>query len=394
MSPRHRKEPARTRSAVRRAVLTSVLSALALTSVTITTAAVTLTNASPRPETAAAAAPETTATATAPTDEPTLAPPVEVDELPVGIPDIALVAADGPQLDQIPSAAIAAYQRAAAVLGGADKRCHLEWTLVAAVAQVVTAHGSTGGGALDQKGMLRPKLTGKPLRGRDGTRIPDSDAGRLDGDERFDRPVGPLQLSPATWAVVGVDSDGDGRRNPHDIDDAALAVSVLLCSGEDDLRKRAGRVAGVRRINDDRSFIETVLAVDRAYRTQMSAPYDVDAVQVPNTPVDLPTVPVDARSDDTDRSADGPRGLGDRPGDLDPHSPAADGDEAARPDPAARPVRPGHGRPDGRRNDLGAHRRRDRRSVGRPRRRPDRPVVRRAGRRQAGLPRRHGSGRG
>ena len=233
-----------------------------------------------------------------------MAPPVEIEDLPVGIPDIALVSANGPQLDLIPSAAVAAYQRAAGVLGGADKRCHLEWTLVAAVGQVVTAHGTTDGGQLDEQGLLRPKLTGKALRGRDGKRVPDSDAGRLDGDGRYDRPVGPLQLSPATWAVVGVDSDGDGKRNPHDIDDAALAVSVLLCSGTDDLRKRAGRVAGVRRINDDRSFIETVLAVDRAYRVQMSKAYDTVPIVVPNdVPTDLPldartVVPTDEPSDD------------------------------------------------------------------------------------------------
>ncbi len=297
MTARHRKEPVRTGSAVRRAVVTSVLAAVALTSVTITAAAVTLTNATPRPD-PPAAAPESASTA--PIDDPTLAPPVEVEELPIGIPDIALVAADGPQLSEVPDAALAAYQRAAGVLGGADKQCHLGWTLVAAVGQVVTGHGTAGDSALDRKGVMRPKYAGKALRGRDGRRVPDSDAGRLDGDGRFDRPVGPLQLSPATWAVVGVDSDGDGKRNPHDIDDAALAVSVLLCSGAEDLRRRPGRVDAVRRINDDRSFIETVLAVDRAYRVQMSDPYgsyDVDTVQVPYDPPILPTdLPIDART--------------------------------------------------------------------------------------------------
>ncbi len=268
-----------------------------------------------------------------------MAPPVEIEDLPVGIPDIALVSANGPELDQIPSAALAAYQRAAGVLGGADKRCHLEWTLVAAVGQVVTGHGTSEGGRLDQHGLLRPKLTGKALRGRDGKRVPDSDAGRLDGDGRYDRPVGPMQLSPATWAVVGVDSDGDGKRNPHDIDDAALAVSVLLCSGTDDLRKRAGRIAGVRRINDDRSFIETVLAVDRAYRAQMTKAYDTVPFVVPNDiPTDLPinarsTVPNDVATDeptdvpstptpDTTPNPTGPTGPT-RAGHRDPHPHAA-----------------------------------------------------------------------
>ena len=123
------------------------------------------------------------------------APPVEVKELPVGIPDIALVSAGATQLDRIPNAALAAYQRAAGVLDGADKECHLEWTLVAAVGQVVTGHGTTDGGRFDRHGVLRPKLTGKALRGRDGKRVPDSDAGRLDGDGRYDRPAGPMLLS-------------------------------------------------------------------------------------------------------------------------------------------------------------------------------------------------------
>ncbi|WP_322938051.1 lysozyme family protein [Nocardioides bizhenqiangii] len=299
MAARHRNAPVRSGSAVRRAVLTSVLSALALTSVTITAAAVTLTNATPRAEAPSSADATTTATTEA---ELPLAPPVEVQDVPVGIPDVAVVVADGVQLDAVPSTALAAYQRAAAVLGSADKRCHLEWTLVAAVGHVVSGHGTTAGSELDESGRMRPQYAGKPLVGRDGKRIPDSDAGRLDGDGRFDRPVGPLQLSPATWAVVGVDSDDDGRRNPHDIDDAALAVSVLLCSGDDDLRRRAGRIDAVRRINDDRTFIETVLATDRAYRTQMSQSYDSDPVVIPaDTPVDVPTdlptnVPVNARN--------------------------------------------------------------------------------------------------
>ena len=229
--------------------------------------------------------------------------------MPVGIPDVALVAANGPRLDAIPDSALAAYQRAAAVLLQADKQCHLEWTLLAAIGQVVTGHGSTGDSELGTSGVMRPKYVGKPLVGTQGTRIPDSDAGRLDGDNRFDRPVGPMQLAPSTWAVVGVDGDGDGRRNPYDIDDASLAVSVLLCQGDDDLRKRHGRVSAVKRVNDDRTFIETVLAVDRAYRTQLSETADDDPIIVaktpytPDLPTDLPTdddfTPVDPTDDPT-----------------------------------------------------------------------------------------------
>jgi hypothetical protein len=62
MSPRHRHGP-KIGSPIRRAVVTSVVSTLALASVTITGAAVTLTNsAAPRPQSPLGEAPDTTAT--------------------------------------------------------------------------------------------------------------------------------------------------------------------------------------------------------------------------------------------------------------------------------------------------------------------------------------------
>ena len=50
-----------------------------------------------------------------------------------------------------------------------------------------------------------------------------------------------MQFIPSTWPVVRVDADGDGKRNPQDIDDAALATAVYLCSGKDDLSQRRAR---------------------------------------------------------------------------------------------------------------------------------------------------------
>ena len=84
--------------------------------------------------------------------------------------------------------------------------------------------------------MARPGIYGVAL---DGTQqvalIKDTDAGQYDADAKYDRAVGPMQFIPSTWSVVGVDADGDAQRNPQDIDDAALATAVYLCSGEDDL---------------------------------------------------------------------------------------------------------------------------------------------------------------
>ena len=142
----------------------------------------------------------------------------------------------------IPSAALAAYQRAETVINAADKSCKLPWQLVAAIGRVESDHGRTNGNRLDAKGVARPGIYGPALNGtNDTSAINDTDAGQLDADAKYDRAVGPMQFIPSTWSVVGVDADGDAQRNPQDIDDAALATAVYLCSGDDDLvgRRRA-----------------------------------------------------------------------------------------------------------------------------------------------------------
>ena len=74
-----------------------------------------------------------------------------------------------------------------------------------------------------------------------------------------------MQFIPSTWAVVGVDADGDGLRNPQDIDDAALGTAVYLCSGTDDLGTDAGRRAAVYRYNHSQPYVDLVLAIMHAY---------------------------------------------------------------------------------------------------------------------------------
>ena len=74
-----------------------------------------------------------------------------------------------------------------------------------------------------------------------------------------------MQFIPSTWSVVGVDADGDGVRNPQDVDDAALGTAVYLCSGSDDLGTDAGRRAAVFRYNHSQSYVDLVLAIMDAY---------------------------------------------------------------------------------------------------------------------------------
>jgi membrane-bound lytic murein transglycosylase B len=168
--------------------------------------------------------------------------------------------------DSIPFTALMAYQRAETVIDGADPACRLPWQLIAAIGRVESDHGRYGGSVVGQDGVSRPGIYGLPLNGRRGTsKVPDTDAGRYDRSTSVDRAVGPLQFIPSTWTVVGVDADGDARRNPQDIDDAALAAAVYLCSGEGDLSTPAGRRVAVHRYNHSWSYVDTVLSIMKRY---------------------------------------------------------------------------------------------------------------------------------
>lgn len=176
----------------------------------------------------------------------------------------------------IPSAALAAYQRAETVINAADPTCHLQWQLVAAIGRVESNHGRANGNTLSDDGVATPGIYGVALNGANATsEILDTDAGQYDQDAQYDRAVGPMQFIPSTWSVVGVDADGDGVRNPQDIDDAALGTAVYLCSGEDDLGTDAGRQAAVFRYNHSQSYVDLVLAIMQAY-------LDGDFTSVPN----------------------------------------------------------------------------------------------------------------
>ena len=166
----------------------------------------------------------------------------------------------------IPSSALAAYQRAETVINSADKACNLTWQLIAAIGRVESNHGRFGGNALDAQGVAQPGIFGLALDGTKATSvIRDTDAGLLDNDTAYDRAVGPMQFIPSTWSVVGVDADNDGQRNPQDIDDAALATAVYLCSGANDLSTVPGQRASVYRYNHSTSYVNLVLRIMNNY---------------------------------------------------------------------------------------------------------------------------------
>jgi len=166
----------------------------------------------------------------------------------------------------IPAAALAAYQRAETVINSADESCNITWELIAAIGRVESNHGRHGGNVLDNDGVATPGIYGPALDGQNNTKaISDTDAGVYDNDPQWDRAVGPMQFIPSTWQVVGVDADDDASRNPQDIDDAALAAAVYLCSGDGDLSTVVGQRAAVYRYNHSQAYVDLVLKIMNAY---------------------------------------------------------------------------------------------------------------------------------
>ncbi|MGB2568373.1 lytic murein transglycosylase [Micromonospora citrea] len=128
--------------------------------------------------------------------------------------------------------AMQAYGYAELVLAETNRSCQLSWTTLAAIGYVESRHGQANGARLGSTGRAEPEIIGDALDGNGGRMlIRDTDRGLFDRDTTYDRAIGPMQFIPTTWQEIGADADNDGRKDPHDLDDAALAAGRYLCKG-------------------------------------------------------------------------------------------------------------------------------------------------------------------
>ncbi|MCG5447368.1 lytic murein transglycosylase [Micromonospora sp. NIE79] len=166
----------------------------------------------------------------------------------------------------VPAVAMQAYGYAELVLAQTNRSCALSWTTLAAIGQVESGHGSANGARLGQDGKAIPKIIGLPLDGNGGRmRIIDTDRGALDGDATLDRAIGPMQFIPTTWQEIGADADNDGIKDPHDLDDAALAAGNYLCKGGRNLSIAGDWWNAILSYNDVRRYAQDVYDTANRY---------------------------------------------------------------------------------------------------------------------------------
>ncbi|MFI9821236.1 lytic transglycosylase domain-containing protein [Streptomyces sp. NPDC052013] len=164
----------------------------------------------------------------------------------------------------IPATVLDAYKKAEAALRAKKPACNLPWQLLAAIGRVES--GQARGGRVSADGTTLSPIIGPQLDGNGFALIKDTDNGVHDGNSRYDNAVGPMQFIPSTWAWAGRDGNGDGREDPNNIYDAALAAGHYLCRNGWDLSDQSDLNRAILSYNNSTDYLNTVLRWLEYYR--------------------------------------------------------------------------------------------------------------------------------
>ncbi|WP_406834844.1 NlpC/P60 family protein [Streptomyces sp. AHU1] len=170
----------------------------------------------------------------------------------------------------IPARMLTAYKKASSSIRDQVPRCRgMSWPVLAGIAKVESNHAA--GRSIAANGDIRPKIYGPLLNGSGAggntTLFPDTDRGRWDGTAGGERAVGPFQFLPSTWETTGRDGNGDGVRDPHNADDAALGAAVYLCGRGRNLSDSGQLRSAILQYNHSDAYADTVLGWISRYRS-------------------------------------------------------------------------------------------------------------------------------
>ncbi|MFF8674874.1 lytic transglycosylase domain-containing protein [Streptomyces sp. NPDC015242] len=223
----------------------------------------------------------------------------------------------------IPATVLDAYKKAEASLRESKPGCNLPWQLLAAIGRVES--GQARGGRVDAEGTTIGKILGPQLDGNGFALIKDTDNGAYDGNSAYDQAVGPMQFIPSTWAWAGRDGNADGKKDPNNIYDAALAAGHYLCRNNWDLSDQDDLDKAILSYNNSREYLNLVMRWLEYYRKGTH--------EVPDGTGTLPG----------NRSDGGSGASSDPSTPATPSAPGASGQGAGKPKPSPKPEKPGGG---------------------------------------------------
>ncbi|GAB7107693.1 lytic transglycosylase domain-containing protein [Streptomyces phaeofaciens JCM 4814] len=164
----------------------------------------------------------------------------------------------------IPATVLDAYKKAEAELAQSKPGCNMPWQLLAAIGKVES--GQARGGRVSADGTTLSPILGPVLNGVGFANISDTDNGAYDGDATYDRAVGPMQFIPSTWEWAGRDGNDDGKKDPNNIYDAALAAGHYLCRFSWDMSTTSGLRSAILSYNNSTDYYNTVMSWLEYYR--------------------------------------------------------------------------------------------------------------------------------
>ncbi|MGW0993764.1 lytic transglycosylase domain-containing protein [Streptomyces sp. NPDC002523] len=222
---------------------------------------------------------------------------------------------EGPAEAGIPATVLDAYKKAEAELRTSKPGCNLPWQLLAAIGKVES--GQARGGRVTADGTTLTPILGPQLDGNGFALIRDTDHGAYDGNSQYDQAVGPMQFIPSTWAWAGRDGNADGKADPNNVYDAALAAGHYLCRYDWNLSQDADLHRAILSYNNSQDYLNLVLSWMEYYRKGTHS-----------VPDGTGTLPRD-RSDDGDKKkpSDPPKT------EPAPHKPGGAPKPAPKPDP-------------------------------------------------------------